>query len=438
MNNINKISWELIFINNDEFKAYLNINDLKELSMTSSITRLKTKPKLYSNFFISNNINTLAIEDLENLNIIPDSSINCIYEFQVAENSNFFNRHLRRFLPYINNVNIGFFARDYHLMEVSILLPKLTSLSLSNTTLTYNTFKLALNNLPNLEILIVKSASFTHYTNRYPITQIKVPDTLKYINWSDLRYYISDMEESYLSLGYRNYETILEKGVLQFCPHKFQNLQKYTSYMLPPDFDKTLILNNPQLTWINFKIRILNEARVTIFNLFKNVKKLELSVDRILGIKDDIKFCFPSLTSLYFYKVNSRTWKLLEKIVLSSPSLAQLEIEFNFDPDIEAPPKLMELINSTPKLQKLFIKSSKSIKLNFENISPSAKLQFLKISFDADIISVLNKLYKIPNIKAVSFRKYFHKEIPLFNQNLKIEFWRLIDIQEYLSYYKIH
>ncbi|KXN67224.1 hypothetical protein CONCODRAFT_167658 [Conidiobolus coronatus NRRL 28638] len=196
MNNIIKISWELIFINNDEFKMYLSINDLKELSMTSSITRLKIKPKLYSNFFISNNINTLVIEELENLDIKPDNFINNLYELQVDETNNFFNKNLQRFLPYTNSVNIGFFAKDYHLLEVSILLPKLKSLSLSNTTLTYDTFKFALSNLSNLEILIVKSASFTHYTNQYLITQVKLPDTLKYINWSDTRYYINGLEKT--------------------------------------------------------------------------------------------------------------------------------------------------------------------------------------------------------------------------------------------------
>ncbi|KXN67223.1 hypothetical protein CONCODRAFT_19751 [Conidiobolus coronatus NRRL 28638] len=208
--------------------------------------------------------------------------------------------------------------------------------------------------------------------------------------------------------------------------------------MLPPDFDRTLILNNPQLTWINFKIRMLNEARVAVFDLFKNIKKLELSVDRIFGVLESIKFNFPSLTSLYFYKVNSRTWKLFEKTVLSSPSLTEIEIEFNFDPDIEAPPKLIELINNIPKLQKLSIRSSKSIKFNFEDISPSTSLELLKISFDVDVIAILNKLSKIPNIKAVSFRKYFHKEYSLFNQDLKIEYWRLIDIQDNSDSYYFH
>ncbi|KXN70655.1 hypothetical protein CONCODRAFT_70452 [Conidiobolus coronatus NRRL 28638] len=391
-----KINWELIIINNEEFKYYLNNSDLKELSKMSKIVRLKLKHKLKKNLIY--------------LNLVMFIILTIFTEIPIIDYTKLFNRRLKQFLPYIKRINFKAYSTHYHLLEASNLLPNLTSLSTFGATLSLAAFKNALNNLKNLKILKIEAIHFIQYRGESDrFTRIKLPINLSYIKWKHCSISVSDLEEDPQSIKFIYNQTLSE--------HNYR-----------------LFLINPQLTRVNLLITIFNDVALYVLSLIPNIKAMKICVDHLHNNLNDANLKYLELNSLCYYRADLRNWPLFELIVNSSPNLVDIRVELIFD---KGPP-LIELINKLQNLQKLTIKSVAHIDLKFEDLSHSSTLKYLEIWINIDINSVLVNLAQCCNLEVICFRKELFASNYLLNlkQESIPEPWNLVNIGDFIRYYR--
>ncbi|KXN67228.1 hypothetical protein CONCODRAFT_19755 [Conidiobolus coronatus NRRL 28638] len=321
---------------------------------------------------------------------------------------------------------------------MSILLPKLSKLSINNNIISFTTFKTALNNFENLEYLGIDYVNFVQYRNEnFPLTPIKLPRSLKSILWQYCKVFLCDLECDPQTMNSDVYEsTLYEHSTILFQPNSLPNLKNICSFSLPVQFYTDLMQNSPQLTRLDININSFNEISAELFHSIQNVKKLDLLINHSEFDFNSVNWSFPNLTRLKFYRVDQEIWKLLEKIVISSPNVEELILHLNTD--TVAP--LVELINNTPSLKRLVIASGRNLNFNFEELKLHPSLNQLEFLLELDISPLLLKLNQFPKFKLISFKRgYFSNSSSLIihDQNSVPKPWKLIKTEQYYKYYRL-
>ncbi|KXN70654.1 hypothetical protein CONCODRAFT_170483 [Conidiobolus coronatus NRRL 28638] len=434
--NINKTKWELVFINNDEFKNYLNRCDFIQLSKLSKITRLKLKSKVFEEIYISKWYKKLIIEELSKCYDIRDWHNVNSSDLSIYDHIKSFNLQIHEIKPYIKSINIMSLSNHFHLSEISSLFSQLTSLYIYDAKISLTAFINALNSLKALQNLKIITVSFIQYRNEtYPIIPIKLPITLKSIHWTNNTVSLCDLEEEPLTINFGYGRTLSGRIKFLFQHDNYPNLKKFSSILLPTLFNSKILSNNPNLNCLDLKINVLSETEVSMIQLAQNIKKLELGIDSLNLNLSGITLNFPCLNSIYLFKVDNRIWPFLEKLTLSSPNLSELKIEFHSDKLLP----VINLANNLGYLQKLIIDSKCPINLNFNNFNPSPTLKHLEILFMQDIYRHLPKLSQSHTLKVVSFRKGAYNNIYLstLNQENTPKPWKLAIVGESIKCYNI-
>jgi hypothetical protein len=434
---MSKINWELIFINNGEFNAYLNTADFIELSKLSKLMRIKLRPKVFENICFTDIFSEFLCQELAQYNINTKHYNSDSYYFPVAKYKSSFIKCLQSFAPYTMSVKFKLYSNHYQLLEVSRVFRQLTILSISGIVVSLAAFSNALFNLQSLESLSIERNKFIQYIPEWgSSTSVILPNNLNHISWQRCKVYLCNLEEDPQLMKYNYHNTLSEHVDFQFQIDTFPKLRKFSCFLLPIIFNTDFLLNHPKLSSFSFTIDKLDEASTTIFHKIQNIGSLELNVismDMNLNL-ETFSLSLRNLTSVEFYAVKANNWPIFEKVVLSSPNLAELKVNFIHN----VYHFLIELINTIPSLQKLVISSLSYSRYGIEYLKPSSSLKCLEIGFDTDIVSTLLKLSNYSSLKVVIFSKKFYDEYYLstFNNGIVPLPWKLVNIGEFLSYYK--
>jgi hypothetical protein len=432
---MNKVKWELVFINNDEFKFYLNRYDFIQLSKLSKITRLKLKPKVFEKIHISKMYQKFVIEETNKFHEILDWNKENISDLPIRDYIKSFNFRIHKIKPYIKSISISL-SNHYHLSEISSLFSQLTSLYIYDTKISLTAFIEALNSLKILENLKIITVNFIQYRNEtYPIIPIKLPNTLKFIHWTNNTVSLCDLEEEPTTINFSYGRTLSGRIKFLFQINNYPNLKKFSSTLLPTLFNSKILLKNPNLYCLDLKINVLSQAEISMIQLARNIKKIQLSIDCLSFNLSSINLSFPYLNSIDFFKADNRVWPFFEKLALSSPNLSELKVEF-FS---EKPLSVIRLVNNLYHLQKLTLDSKCPVNLNFSNFNPSPTLKHLEILFMQDIYRHLSKLSQLHSLKVVSFRKEVFNNIYLstINQESVPKPWKLAFVGDSIKFYNI-
>jgi hypothetical protein len=430
------IKWELIFINDcAELKNYLNIHDFIELSKLCKLARLKLKPKLFENIFISHNVD----ESINDENMKSSISEDCIIEYNpylcVSDYIPSFIRYTQHLVHYTKCVNLRMYSNHYQLLEISRLLNQLTKLSISDIVVSLTAFNKSLINLQGLESLSIESTKFIHYKGEsISAGTVSLPSSLKLINWRSCRLYLCDLESDPQLIKYDYENTLSPHSSLVFKIETFPKLIYFSSYLLSSIFNIGLLSSNPQITWLNYKSDELKQDNSLLFRGIQLLKTLEFEVDRVYLNLSALNLNLPNLKRLIFHNVNFETWSLLRKLTLSSPNLNELNIILT---SYICPP-IFDTINSIPNLRRLFILSQSSMYFNFDNFIPSKSLEYLELCFDLNINTALKILSKYSKLRLFCIRSKFFDKGYIFDLDPEktLKPWKLVKIGNCLNYYK--
>ncbi|KXN70653.1 hypothetical protein CONCODRAFT_157999, partial [Conidiobolus coronatus NRRL 28638] len=330
-------------------------------------------------------------------------------------------------------------TNHYQLLELSTLLPHLTSLNISNTKLSLTSFKHALANLQNLEILSIGMVIFIYYAGESnPASTIPFPNSLKHINWHYCRLYSCTLEEDPKKLNFKYSETLTEQGFLTIPPVNLPNLKKFTTMIDPFPLNTELLLANHQLTSLNFEIGEFDEALFRIFDLIKNIKELELNVTLLqIGLNVDWMddFSLPNLTHFYFNDAGFQNWPLIEKIVVSSPNIIDIRIMAQN----KAIYHIMDWFKKLTKLEKLLIIAEDERKVNLDGVLLSPNLKHLELGINVNIKKILKNYQHNIHLKVISFYNmhFTPKFVRDLNQESTPSPWRLIKFKDASNYYRV-
>ncbi|KXN70681.1 hypothetical protein CONCODRAFT_70477 [Conidiobolus coronatus NRRL 28638] len=430
-----KINWELIFINNSEFKGYLNSCDIMEMSKLSKLVRLKLKSGLFENITIGHTIDDFIVNEYSKLNSVPSCNAD-LSNLSVKEYIPLFRKYIQNIIPYIKRINIISGASHYQLLEVSNQLARISILSIYQTRISLSAFQSAINKFQYLESLSIKKTSFIIYKNeKDSVNNIKLPSSLKYLNWSLSKSYIVTLERDPQLIKYSYGRTLIEGSYILIQPEHFSNLVKYSSDLSHPDMDKELASLNPNLVSISLNIFLLTREKVSILKSLQSIKKLELSITQVYCDKQFFNFNFPNLTHLCFHYAARKNWPILVNVILSSPNLS----EFNIGTKSYTNCNIFELINIIKKLKKLTIRPDYTEELDFKDFKSNSNLNYLEIWYRCDINSVLDELAKFTNLNQIAFKsKFFDKDyLSSISQENTSNRWRIINTQEFIKYYKL-
>ncbi|KXN70683.1 hypothetical protein CONCODRAFT_70479 [Conidiobolus coronatus NRRL 28638] len=431
------IKWDLVFINNNiEFFTYLSTSDFKEVSLISKLLRLKYKPKLFERILISSNIDKCIIEEYAKLNIFNSFPRIKIEKLPVVGYITYFSICMQRFQPYVKSVRFGLFASHCQTLEVSILFPQLSSLFITNFTIELSIFQKVLNNLQSLKRLSISLMDFLHVnTDLSNLKPIKLPNTLKYIDWQNCKVSLCTLNEGPQTMYYSCVRTGLYRNMFRFEPENFPNLKYFSCHLISESpINIEIFKLNPQLTHLKLKIEEFNQDTSLMLNLVHSIKKMELTIDNLNFNLTMINLNLPNLTCLHFYGVSTVIWPIIEKLSHSSPRLAELLIHFASDGNYQ----IIELINNLSNLQRLTVKSYYRLNLNFDEFKPSSKFKYFDLYTELDILPVLKSLDKHPIFKLARFNKWCFDNAYLLikDQENTPKPWKLVDGVNFVKFYK--
>jgi ribosome biogenesis protein Tsr3 len=435
------IKWDFILTNIDEFKEYFENSDLIEVSKLSKLARLKLRRYIFENIIISSNVDEAIIYEILESKACAGNSIINLSNLAFDEYIVWFNRSIHKILPYIKHLNIINFGNHHHLLEITNFISHLSSLKIHSATLSLTAFQAVLDRLQNLESLSATLSHFIQFRREgNDFVSVRLPNNIQSLVWISCKASLWDLDEDPKSINYTYNKLILRQGLCQFQLNSYPSLISYSSQIDSDIFDRQILELNPQLSRLNYTISSLEDNVITLFNLFQNIKSLELNIFYVYRDISDVNLNFPKLTYLSISGLDVRNSQFLKKMVLSSPSLIDLKIDWNDNSGlsvIEA--TLISLVNRKLNFKKLSIKARDQANLNFEYFKPDIILNHLEICYNINVPITLLKLSHCDNLKTISImQKYINKDhySDLSEQNSPKP-WKYLKLGDCIKYYKL-
>lgn len=444
--NKQKIHWELVFFIR-EFKEYIDINDLIELSSISKLIRLKLTPALFrcvefNNQNLSMRSNYFANEEdrwkMNNKSIIKKFKS---YSKRVFDRNAEFKSSIID--PFVDNIQVElksyqeyikefkFISLEkpcYYIFHISEIFTGLSKLTLFDVYINLNGFINAMKALDNLNKLDLKLVTFEKLLRSMSYNQDIFPQSI-------VELYIDECTVSSSKLPNKPFKYLFDMNLecsrfaIQFKPSRLPKLKilSLKSNDLPSYYISLWIAMNQHLLDIRFNNVNLREMELD-FIVQTNVLQ-SLEIDFISNDYSGISLDIPLLISIQYINIRNimAQYPIVKQLIYSCPNITKLELELmhyneEYITDLES--KLINLkylsLNLC-QLDKTKFKVPNLIYTNFLNINftTSSVEELILPSRNNFLIISISYAYKLVDI--VEFRE-IHKSYANWNINQKNDF----------------
>jgi hypothetical protein len=399
-----EIKWEDILITN-EFQAFLQFEDLKEISLASKLLRLKLKPKLFANIIINGkkfdrrfiNDKNLIYEYFEffryimswkNIEEYEDSHCK---ELELEPAYKEFEDQVLGFKHLVKSLNLVELGRaGYYLFSLAKLFRNLNTLIILNCTVSLSGFDDLLNSLDKLASIELTYTNFTKFpTEKLKLEDIQFPKTLT--NLSVHECHLGEnglLSNPYDFLFDKVYSGKINDFILPSTSiPSLKNLSFLPHYYCDNGLNEFLEANN-QLEFIYFKSSTLDQVKIDYFQKSKALRKLEIVCESEVFNEVNI----PTLSSIEELEIQylcTEVFSIIKDLCLSSENLKKLSLIFNvYDDFFNMVNRLLsDIIANSHNLKELTL----WIFGDFEGAIDLKKLNNIEVlNIQANLVTLLN------------------------------------------------
>ncbi|KXN66822.1 hypothetical protein CONCODRAFT_168075 [Conidiobolus coronatus NRRL 28638] len=430
-----KINWLNIIFSAD-FLDYLELNLLKEVSLTSKLIRDKIKPRLFRNLELSTSVFELNFKDnifIEYINrcVYPETytttTIDCdnyLNSLSVEKSLNDFTSSLKDIKMFAKSLNFEEAQRaEYYLFPIINVFDNLTSLRLNFIAAPLSAFnKLgeSLNNLKCLEVIDV--TLYNRHIDSLNSDQINIPINLSFLDISYLAIVSSNsllnphefLLNQYPQETRRNFHlssaSIPTLKKLSYFNDEDINSELYSFLKTNPNLESLSIksLSDKLTNQLKF-IKCLEVYNVEYINtkekapVLKNTAKLWVKSAYPEHYENIMKLCSicPNLTDLHLTMISDNSVQnsinsFLLPLVSSLSLLKTLRLKFRIK-------KVKIMLYKVVNIESLIIDTDEYtiLNLNFEN---SDKLKKIKLNSSSEKVNTKEFRDKFNSYKNWNFR----------------------------------
>ncbi|KXN67431.1 hypothetical protein CONCODRAFT_10479 [Conidiobolus coronatus NRRL 28638] len=347
--NKQKIHWELVFFIR-EFKEYVDINDLIELSLTSKLIRLKLSSTLFSciefnNQNLSMRSNYFANEEdkwqMKNRSIMKKFKS---YSKRVFDRNSEFKSSIID--PFVNDIQLELGAYQEHVKEIKFLslekpcyyifpisqiFTSLTKLTLFDVYINLNGFINAMKALENLKKLNLNLVAFEKLSRSVSYNEDIFSQSLSELNIDNCTISSSMLPNKPLKYLF---DMNLEHSqfAIQFKPSFLPNLKALSlkSNDFPSYYINLWLAMNPHLLDIRFNI--VNPREIELDLIAQNNTLQSLEIEFLLHEYYITSLDTPLLISIQYLnirKIRARC-PIVKELIFSCPNITKLELELMY------------------------------------------------------------------------------------------------------------